>query len=215
MQLEDSIGSPVARVSSSVTKIVVDPSLGLALSTAGDEFASKAGHELVKRFRSQKIATDDPYEFARSIEALVNKIWREAARDFKSVGPIDPSHTARGLFVCLAKYPRGILCVGIGRRSYAQWFRDVRVAGDANNAAKFFVARFYSELKSSLQELIFLAAHVVTIGAKLAPTGVGGGLDIAICEDGMVRLLSESETEGLQQRSLEADRKMGQLFRTA
>ncbi len=85
------------------------------------------------------------------------------------------------------------------------------MAGDSNNAAKFFIARFYEDLKSSLDGLIFLAAHVITTGARLHPLGVGGGLDIAICKDGIVEPVPEPQIQELEQHSRETDREISKI----
>ncbi len=97
-QLDDS----GTRIASTRPKLVIEPALGLAFSYAGDALAIKAGYALADALKTRRISTDEPQAFLSGLVSIGNTVWREASRDFKLVGLINPAHTARGLFVCLA-----------------------------------------------------------------------------------------------------------------
>jgi hypothetical protein len=74
---------------------------------------------------------------------------------------------------------------------------DKRRAGDAGNPAMYF-ARFYEKKPAS--DLVFLASHIVLRAAQFNSDGVEG-LEVLLCEEQGMRMLSDAEISAIKQRS--------------
>jgi hypothetical protein len=197
------VGDPASvRTSSTTTKIVYTDQLAYA-AAGSDEVGSITGREMVDALRDGTLSFSDPRQFADDLRKLANSVWRRVARNLKRAYRLDPSHTARGIIVCFSSFPT-FLSLGIGRDSVPTWLGQMAIFGDTSNAAKFFPRRYYSA-RMTVSRLTFLAAHMVLTGAQLNPEGVGGGLDIAICQNRSIRLLSDDEIADLSQRSVKTD----------
>jgi hypothetical protein len=193
------VGGPASvRTSSTTTKIVCTNQVAYA-AAGSDEVGSITGCETVNALRNGTLSFSDPKQFADDLRKLANSVWRRVARNLKRAYQLDPSHTARGIIVCFAHFPT-FLSLGIGRDSVPTWLGQMAIFGDTTNAAKFFPRRYYSA-QMSVARLTFLAAHTILVGAQLNPEGVGGGLDIAICQNRSIRLLSDDEIADLTRRS--------------
>ena len=192
------------RVSDETVKLVTNEEI--ACASSGDALSMIAAEQLVET--SSQI---DRNRTRRSLAIFGDNMWE---RYHNVCDPPFPEYYNRGLLIGFQE-PRDLLWIlNVGKRSHATPCPARKLAGDQRNPAAFFL-KYYSR-SASLEQLTLLATHIITIGAELNSAGVGRGLDIAVCEEGVengvVRKLSESEVEELQQRSLEADRKISQLF---
>ena len=194
-----------------IHKIHVVGDLNLAYAAAGaDDIGNRVGEELESAIRRGKIALSTAPMIASDIARLANKVWRRESIALKQAYPIDPSHTARGVVVCFAQFP-SFCVIFVGRHSRVEWHLNKTILGDVANPAKYFYERYYSRHRS-LPELQFLAVHTILIGSKLAPLGVGDGVDVVVSERGAIRTLSDSETSELEKRSAAVDALIEQEF---
>lgn len=204
--------SASVRTSSTTAKIVLTDKI--AYATAGsDEVGGIVGREIVNELDRGKLLLSNPNSFAEGARKIAEIVWRRVARNLKDAYPLNPSHTARGIIICFPGFPT-FLSLGIGRDSVPSWLGQMAIFGDTSNSAKFFPRRYYSP-RMSVERLTFLAAHTILIGARLNPEGVGGGLDIAICQNRSMRFLSDQEIADLTQRSAETDARFDKIIAEA
>ena len=120
----------------------------------------------------------------------------KALLDFPSVQK--PSLNGRLIFACPAWKTFRQVTVSAG----VAFAIEVNPAfgGDFSNLACYLSERFYSPGKS-VDELAFLAAHVVVEGALINPSEIGG-LDVVVSKDGSLpRRLTKCELQSLTTRS--------------
>jgi hypothetical protein len=192
------------RASSSLVKIAADD--GLACACAGDGLAILAQSELMRRARDIKV---DRRSLRHDLEEFGNQVWAENNIRYQS--RFSANADDRGLLIGFAALESPLWSLNIGEKSFVTLRPDRVVAGDCRSSAIFFYQR-YSPRIVSLSKLKVLAAHAITIGAELNSSGVGGGLDIAICEGGTISMIEESETRQLIEESWRRDRVIADLF---
>jgi hypothetical protein len=158
--------------------------------------------------RSRDIKAD-LHSLRRDLEEFGNRVWAENSAKYKSRFPANADE--RGLLIGFAALPSPLWLLNIGEKSIVTVRPDRVIAGDSRSSAIFFYQR-YSPRLVSLSKLAMLAAYTITMGAELNSSGVGGGLDIAICERGIIRLMEESETKQLVEESWRIDRSIADLF---
>jgi hypothetical protein len=84
-------------------------------------------------------------------------------------------------------------------------------AGDQTNAACFWSERYQQHFPpQSIQRLIPLAAHLIVSASKLNSAAIGG-LEIVVCDESGIHLLSDESTAALEAQSAEWDQQIGDL----
>lgn len=204
------------RVRSEIKKIAVDQSLGLSYSFYGDDCAIIAGDQLAANATTMK-TLEDERELRFWLRSLGNKTWEQVNESLAVDEKLPSSHLYRGLLVFLASSLHHFWFLQIGQQTLVTEIMDRVVVGDGGNGSRLFIDHHYSP-EMTIRELTFLAAHTITVGSMLNPAGVGGGMDIVVCERdgselGTIRSLSEDETKDLESRSRELDDKIAHYFR--
>jgi hypothetical protein len=178
----------------------------MACAASGDGLALMATAELL----DSVFQTDDLQRLRAELAAFGNAMWDKY---HATPGQPFPDEFKRALLIGFSRLPNRLWILNIGKgTSHATPRVGRSLAGDSGNAAVFFSQRYYSS-DATLEQLTFLAAHLVTIGSELNTAGVGGGLDVALCENGQIRTLGQSETDELIKRSAKVDKQIAALFR--
>lgn len=174
--------TPVIATSSATDKIALDPNSGMVYASAGDNLARMTGDEIVQLFSQGELPMDDRRGEALRLylKEVGDRMWEQQSSD--SPGSYSADNFSRGLLLGFQAFPKGMLCLSIGRHSDAEWMRfGARTFGDTGNGAKYFLCRYFESFCSEQDKLIVLTAHVIAQASKLNPIGVGDGLDIVVC----------------------------------
>ncbi len=95
----------------------------------------------------------------------------------------------------------------------ARLITDKVVAGDATNLARFFSQRYFE--RRPIEQLQFLAAHLILMGHALNPLMIGG-LEILICKQGsQAGHLAEDEVRDLREKSRSLDEQIRERLMAA
>jgi hypothetical protein len=89
--------------------------------------------------------------------------------------------------------------IDIAKMSSVYRILNCTVAGDSSNTARFFSV-LYSDVRKPVNELVFLAAHVINIGHRLNPLLISG-LEIAVYSSGSLSFLETLRVKELINRS--------------
>jgi hypothetical protein len=198
------------RTSSSVKKLMLVDGR-LAYSVWGNRLAVLAGNELVDAISAGRLRIDNENTLRQGLTALGDLVWRRARTDMENdLTPIDPDPNSQGIVVFFPNRADCFWILGVGRRSFAEVHTDKLPIGDRANPATFFLDRYHS-LTMSIDELIFLAAHVICLGETFNSSGVSG-LDMIVRRGDTISEQNRGELITLKQRSLELDLKLSDCF---
>jgi hypothetical protein len=103
----------------------------------------------------------------------------------------------------------GVKLNGVPASVYCRRISDKAVAGDTANAAVFWSERYYR--RTSISSLVPLAAQVVVDAGKLHP-GYISGLEIALCDGGGIRRMSNDAIVALEMEAKKRGETIGELF---
>jgi hypothetical protein len=163
------------RSASNVPKIFVVRSPDLAYMCAGEQVSRDFANHFVavRKATSQPLSRDFLFDNLRSF-------CEQDERTASSFGwMVLAEHRQKSLWKLL-----------VSQHPDVSEFYDYFVVGDVTNSARFFLERFYED--RPVEELLFLAAHVIVAGNRLNPTGIGG-LEI-VFSDGKSDQLTEWRT---------------------
>lgn len=184
------------RVSSNIIKIEIDAKL--ACACAGDGLSLIARSELLVKSSG---LTVNRAALRRELEDFGDWVWNE---HHEKREPPYSERWERGLLVGFADLSYPLWRLDIGKKSVVREHPDYGVAGDTVTSALFFY-QMHAPTLVGLKQLAFIAAHVITMGAKLNSSGVGGGLDIVVCENRAMRFMEQYEIKELEQKSAALD----------
>jgi hypothetical protein len=182
------------------SKILIDSTHGIAIAHAGNEFTERV---------AKRIQADD--------SALGVKLTRNKLEDFASAALKEeetPSPGRQGELIIVSKDdPRRIHYVSFGLLgSNLQVMAELgysetkKRAGDTSNSAIFFSERYHSGEKDTVDQLVFLAAHVIRSARHL--NSRIDGLEVIKCTSDGIKRLTDSEVARLTERSDELDNKI-------
>ena len=183
-------GSP--RLASLTTKVFqMDDKLAVAVT--GDDCALIATDLIEENIAN---ASDDMRQLQKWLRQMGDQAFQ--LENANRSGQLNPTTSARGLFVFKASENHYFWRLKIGSHSAIANIIDHDVQGDPANGVKFFVDRYHSQ-SLTVAQAIPLAIHVINIGAELNSAYVGGGIDLIVCEGGKMRPIDgsryESETD--------------------
>lgn len=189
-EIYDRMGSP---------KITHLPKHSVAYAVAGDDLTDRLGMELSAVLDSKGL--DDP----SSIESLLCSL--QAAADAKLQAEF-PGRSwpdcRRSLLILFYGTPEPQLWslkLNMGFPS-AKRVSGMAIGGATANSARFFEC--YFQANKPIKKLLPLASHIVLTAGRLDPLTIDG-LDVALLNDGVYRLLNESEKDRLRERSRRLD----------
>ncbi|MGA9564894.1 MAG: hypothetical protein WBS19_05150 [Candidatus Korobacteraceae bacterium] len=181
------------RWSQKASKMVIDRERGIAISCA------------------RNLETARP--IAEAIIGLPEKDWEY---------PILPIQRAAASIIETTRFRRDAQCLIVRTTSTSYFFRfqvatvngepdqpichkieDKAVVGDNNNAAIFWMERYYE--KRPVNQLIPLAAHLVISSARLNSATISG-LEVVVCSDSGISYLSDESLDELTSSANKLDR---------
>jgi hypothetical protein len=193
-----------------VEKIIVSEDRLLAVATAGlHRLTVDATEELLSLWNDH--APLGEYMLGLLADKIV---WRFSGRLTTPPKPGDDVIRARLLVLNVRTME--LFDVHLGLKSAAtRHTKGYVVAGDAQNVASFFIARYASNNRPPLplHKLIPIVAHTTLMASHINPGGVGG-LEIVVYENSALRRLSDSETNNLIASSKSLDHEIAQKFGT-
>lgn len=187
------------------TKFKIDCDRGIAIACAGD--MGTAGHIAVEALKMGDAAAVNPIPSLKEIAKRL-KAWER--------------NDAECLMVVNGERPRlfsfSTMRTVIRRNQpIREWSPDGRQemafasAGDSQNAALFWVEKYYDK-RIKIQQLVPFAAHIIHCAEKFNPAWIRG-LEMVVCDSSGIRYLPENVIEQLMQRAEELDQSIGSLFR--
>ncbi len=175
-------------------KIRVAKDRGLAISYARSHLGVVTGHAILREITDVEL--DSPES---PLENLANNVFRQHSSPFAA------PPAAGEVLVVLLRDLATVHHLDIYAASVCQDSDDVAFAGDNLNSALFFAQQYYSKLP--VNDLAFLAAHTILMGAKINPSGIGG-LDILLCRSNGFTFASEERVAEYVKRSEQLDKKI-------
>jgi hypothetical protein len=164
---------------------------------AGDECSYFVARDIYDAFKDGSLDFSDEAATQRQLSEIAERCWQRQAQ---ALG----DRWIPGLDRTALTIMRGALWrIDIANMSGVYRIRDCTVARDSSNTARFFSV-LYSDVRKPVDELVFLAAHVINIGHRLNPLLISG-LEIALYSSGSLSFLEPSPIERLVSRSNELE----------
>jgi hypothetical protein len=133
----------------------------LVSAVFGDECAMVARERILSELKPSPESLLDS-AFRSKMERLTEKIWtkeRQTQSGLRRDTILSPMRIRGILFLAVGQ--KGIWLLGIGKQSLFSNSTNKYIAGDPTNPAVFLAERYYDKQRT-VNELAFLAAHVVT-----------------------------------------------------
>jgi len=181
------------------SKILVSERHGVMIGWAGQDVAHEAAELLREHLNSQSVfsfGADD--DFGPEIKGAC-KVASE------TIPHVNSSHSDGSLLVVnphsefrplwLATFHRHLTRPGQEAEFHCRplWTEDKQVVGLNANSALYFLERYFSPNRRTMDELVALAAHVILSASRLAKDAIDG-IEIATCKRGGMPEFIQFET---------------------
>lgn len=195
-----------------------DIQLANGMGWPGGRWGGNATKIKISRDGKMAVACAENMEFSgRIAEVIIDQITGEPTDE--SIKDLADSVTFRErksqlLIACVRSSPKLYKYASWreekGWVSSCQRWDNLAISGDRTNAAIFYAERYHKDV-STVDEGIFLSAHLVVSSEILNTAGIQG-LEVAVCSPDGITLMSDEEIKMLRLRSLQNDKRIGNLI---
>jgi hypothetical protein len=182
------------------SKIRIDHKRGIAVTCARSDAGVVAARMILSRFKPGEEHFQYPLQ---PLEELGDEAFREVAQ--ASSFPLSEGD----VLVVFSRDLEKVYHLTVGRNSTCRAITDKVFAGHDINPAIYFAERHYQRLL--IEDLAFLAAHTILMGAKLNPSGIHG-LEMIFCRPDGFTAVSETKLNEYRRRSEQLDTQLNQTL---
>jgi hypothetical protein len=195
-------GSGRYRTSETVSKLNWNSDSGIACAVTGDKSSVHAALEICSSAIPENATVPDVYD---ELQRAVTSSWEKYRATMPEKMRIDNPRADSRLIIATPKRSHGHLWQIDADRQWSSTgpCRDKAFQGDVENAAVYFLERFYRTPRLlPVRDLALFAAHIVLEAGALNPTGVGG-LEMLTWQFGEAepRICTETDIAELTRRS--------------
>lgn len=181
-------------VAGRVSKVLIDAKKGMLVASAQSDHSLLIGRKILAELRLENLQ----FPPVVPIEQIAEHYLANLSGGFRRQ---DVNADVLVVLTCdLSRIYH--LVIQSGEKIICWVFEDKTVAGHSTNSAVFFSERYYR--KVALEELNFLAAHVITAAKRLNDRGISG-LEIWHCKDDGFHRVDAAIEAALTDRSVELD----------